>query len=108
MSSRNAYLSAEERGRALAIVRSLAAASRRFAEGDRDPRALEGAARAVLEPSVTFIDYVAVRDAESLAELPVVRDRAVLAVACRVGTTRLIDNTVLGEDPPPPGGPGTP
>ncbi|HEY6461844.1 MAG TPA: pantoate--beta-alanine ligase [Polyangiaceae bacterium] len=108
MSSRNAYLSAEERVRALAIVRSLAAASRRFADGERDPGALEGVARAVLEPSATSIDYVAVRDAESLAELPIVRDRAVLAVACRVGRTRLIDNTVLGEDPPPPGGPGTP
>ncbi|HEY1694456.1 MAG TPA: pantoate--beta-alanine ligase [Polyangiaceae bacterium] len=108
MSSRNAYLSAEERVRALAIVRSLAAAFRRFAGGDRDPAVLEGAARAVLEPSATSIDYVAVRDAESLAQLPVVRDRAVLAVACRVGKTRLIDNTVLGEDSPPPGGPGAP
>ena len=101
MSSRNGYLSAEERERARAIVRGLEAAWRRFAAGERAARALEGAARGSIEPAATSIDDVEVRDADTLA--PVrgcsAGDRAVLVVACRVGTTRLIDNVVLGEDP---------
>jgi len=105
LSSRNAYLSDEERLRALAIVRGLDAAARRFAAGDRDPRALERVVRASVEPAATSIDYVEARDADTLALIDgPVTGRAVLAVACRVGTTRLIDNVVLGEDPPPLGG----
>lgn len=103
MSSRNAYLSAEERGRALAIVRGLDAAARRFDEGEREARALERVARAPIEAAATSIDYVEARDAETLAPIAAVETgkRAVLVVACRVGTTRLIDNLVLGEDAPP-------
>jgi pantoate--beta-alanine ligase len=104
LSSRNAYLSADERSRALAIVRGLDAAARRFASGERGARGLESAVRASLEPAATSIDYVEARDADTLA--PIAGDiagRAVLAVACRVGSTRLIDNVVLGEDPPPLG-----
>jgi pantoate--beta-alanine ligase len=101
MSSRNAYLSAEERLKALSIVRGLDAAARRFAGGERDPATREGVARASIEAVATSIDYVAVRDATTLAVVTAVNARAVLAVACRVGTTRLIDNVVLGEDPPP-------
>jgi pantoate--beta-alanine ligase len=102
MSSRNAYLSGEERARALAIVRGLDAAARRFAGGERRARELEGLARAPIEAAAASIDYVEVRDADSLA--PFTGDvgaRAVLAVACRFGSTRLIDNVVLGEDAPP-------
>ena len=59
-------------------------------------------ARAIIEPSVTSIDYVEIRDADSLGPAPDdIGPRAALVVACRVGTTRLIDNVVLGEDPPP-------
>ena len=101
MSSRNAYLSAEERARALALVRGLDAAARRFAAGERGARDLERMARAPVETVATSIDYVEVRDADTLAPLDVVGARAVLAIACRVGTTRLIDNVVLGEDAPP-------
>jgi pantoate--beta-alanine ligase len=101
LSSRNAYLSADERARALAIVRGLDAAARRFAAGERDPRELQRMARASIEAVATSIDYVEARDADTLEELTAVDTRAVLAVACRIGTTRLIDNVVLGEDPPP-------
>ena len=101
MSSRNAYLSPEERARALAISRGLDAAARRFAAGERDARALEATVRAPLEPAATSIDYVEARDADTLAPIDRIASRAVLAVACRVGKTRLIDNVVLGEDPPP-------
>jgi pantoate--beta-alanine ligase len=102
MSSRNAYLSADERAHALAISRGLDAASRAFARGERGARALEGIARATIEAVATSIDYVELRDADDLAEIPGnAGDRAVLVVACRVGKTRLIDNVVLGEDPHP-------
>jgi pantoate--beta-alanine ligase len=101
MSSRNAYLSAEERARALAISRGLDTATRRFAAGERDARALEAIVRGAVEPAATSVDYVEARDADTLAPLARVDARAVLAVACRVGSTRLIDNVVLGEDPPP-------
>jgi pantoate--beta-alanine ligase len=101
LSSRNAYLSAEERARALAIVRGLDAAARSFAAGEHDPRALERTARTPIEAVATSIDYVSVRDAETLVPVSSAAPRAVLAVACRIGTTRLIDNVVLGEDPAP-------
>jgi pantoate--beta-alanine ligase len=102
MSSRNAYLSTEERSRALAISRGLDAASLAFARGERGARTLEGIARAPIAEAATSIDYVELRDVDDLAELPGdAADRAVLVVACRVGKTRLIDNLVLGEDPHP-------
>ncbi len=102
MSSRNAYLSPEERARALGIVRGLAAAGRLFAGGERSRVALEGAVRASVEPIATSIDYVEARDGDTLAALgDSVGAPAALLVACRVGTTRLIDNLVLGEDPVP-------
>jgi pantoate--beta-alanine ligase len=102
MSSRNAYLSPDERRRALAIARGLDAAVRAHAEGERDARRLEAAARAPVETMATSIDYVELRDADTLAAIEArAPERAVLAVACRVGTTRLIDNVVLGEEPSP-------
>jgi pantoate--beta-alanine ligase len=105
LSSRNAYLSPDERSRALAIVRGLDAAARRFARGERGARALERVAREPIEAVATSIDYVEARHADTLEPIEGdVADRAVLAVACRVGATRLIDNVVLGEDSPPLGG----
>jgi pantoate--beta-alanine ligase len=103
LSSRNAYLSAEERLRALAIVQGLDVAARHFARGERDARALEQFAREPIQKAATSIDYVETRDADTLAPLALVEARAVLLVACRVGSTRLIDNIVLGEDAPPLG-----
>jgi pantoate--beta-alanine ligase len=114
MSSRNAYLSAEERARALALSRGLARAGHAFAAGERDARALERLAREPVEEAATSIDYVEVRDPETLGDIEgAVGERALLAIACRIGATRLIDNVVLGEDPIPevppaaPGGHGT-
>jgi pantoate--beta-alanine ligase len=97
LSSRNAYLSADERVRALALQRGLCAARTLFQGGERDPARLVGAARAVLDgtPGVR-LDYLELRDAETLAQVegPVTRG-SVLAVAAFVGTTRLIDNLQL-------------
>jgi pantoate--beta-alanine ligase len=101
MSSRNAYLSSEERSRALVLVTGLDAAARAFASGERRPRELERLAREPVDAVATTVDYVEVRDADTLEAVDPVGARAVLAVACRIGSTRLIDNVVLGEDPPP-------
>jgi pantoate--beta-alanine ligase len=97
MSSRNAYLSPEERKAAAALPRGLFAARDRFAAGERDGAALIAAAREVIgsEPLVT-LEYLELRDAETLAEVKRVEGRAVLALAAYVGSARLIDNMILG------------
>jgi pantoate--beta-alanine ligase len=96
MSSRNAYLSADERGDALALSRGLAAAQAAFDGGERSAAALIAAARGPLDGARRVrIDYVELRDADELTPIDRVERRAVLAVAAVVGSTRLIDNRVL-------------
>lgn len=101
LSSRNRYLSAEQRARAAAIYRGLSQASRAFEGGERSTARLLELARAAIEPSVDSIDYLTVADANDL-ETPALSQPAppasVLLVAVRVGTTRLIDNCLLGEE----------
>jgi pantoate--beta-alanine ligase len=104
MSSRNAYLSPADRQRALGLSRGLDAAWRAFAAGERDAAALGRLTRAEVEKAADSIDYVDVTDADSLAPFADgarTGGRALVAIACRVGSTRLIDNVVLGEDPSP-------
>ncbi len=105
LSSRNRYLSPEERQRALAIARGLRAAVHALDAGERDAATLAGLARREIEPVFDAIDYVAIADADSLAPIDRVADRAVLAVAAKIGATRLIDNVVLGEERGPAGPP---
>jgi pantoate--beta-alanine ligase len=97
MSSRNAYLSPEERSRALALSRGLAAARARFVAGERDALALVAATRAALDGHVDRVDYVELRAAETLAPVSrlEVEGGAVLLIAAFVGKTRLIDNARL-------------
>lgn len=96
MSSRNAYLSPADRERAVAIFQGLMAARARHADGEREARALVETARGRMASRVDRLDYIEVRDADSL--LPVERlDRpGVILVAAFVGSTRLIDNVRLG------------
>jgi pantoate--beta-alanine ligase len=104
LSSRNRYLSAEERERALAIPRALSRAAARFAAGERSAGLLLEDARALLEGAALRIDYLTLADAEELVPLESSAQlgaRALLAVAAHCGTTRLIDNLVLGEDAAP-------
>ena len=99
MSSRNAYLSSEERARALTLSRALGAAREAFAAGERGAEALLGAARAVIdaEPGVR-LDYLELREATSLRTCEgTVTMPAVMAVAAFVGKTRLIDNLLLAQ-----------
>ncbi len=104
LSSRNAYLSPEQRAAALAIPRGLEAAAAAFARGERDAAALGALARESVARVATSIDYVDVADPESLRVFPPgerTGERALLALAIRLGPARLIDNVVLGEDPAP-------
>jgi len=96
MSSRNAYLKPDERRRALALSRALRAAGAIFTTGARDPRDLQRAALAVLNdtPGVE-IEYVEAVDAVTLQPLATLDRPVVVAIAVRIGATRLIDNAVF-------------
>jgi pantoate--beta-alanine ligase len=97
LSSRNAYLSPDQRRAARSLSAGLAAAEHAFAGGERRAAALVAAARAPIDAEAgTRIDYVELRDAEELTPITHVERPAVLALAVFVGTTRLIDNRVLG------------
>lgn len=104
LSSRNAYLTPEERQRALAIPRGLARAVALHRSGERNAGSLRRAVLALVEPAATRIDYVTVAGADDLVPTPDserVGERAVLAVALFIGATRLIDNVVFSEDNEP-------
>ncbi|MBF0180461.1 MAG: pantoate--beta-alanine ligase [Magnetococcales bacterium] len=96
MSSRNRYLEPGERQRAGSLYRALLAAKERYRAGERDPAVLEGEALRVLrEGGIEGVEYVAVREAESLAPMERVSGEPVMLLAARVGRARLIDNMVL-------------
>jgi len=98
MSSRNSYLSPEERRAAAVLWRSLSRARELFDGGERRAEVIRGEMRAVLvsEP-LARVEYVSVADVETLAELETVDRAAMVSLAVRIGGTRLIDNvTVAG------------
>jgi pantoate--beta-alanine ligase len=99
MSSRNKYLSLEERRSALCLSNGIAAARSAYRSGVTgvDQLLAEVTARITEEQSAR-IDYVEFRDADTLAETGCAGDRTLLAMAVRIGQTRLIDNAILGED----------
>lgn len=104
LSSRNRYLSEQDRVRALALSRGLSSAHGAFTAGERSVAKLRGLVTEQLQAAVDRIDYVTLADADSvepLADDAQSGERALLAVAAHVGVTRLIDNVVLGEDPAP-------
>jgi pantoate--beta-alanine ligase len=90
LSSRNVFLNDDERRRALQLSRGLMAAADACEAGVRDADALEGIVREMVTGAE--IDYVTLADARTAGHLPVLDRDAFLAIAARVGTTRLIDN----------------
>ena len=97
LSSRNVYLDPPSRAQALGLSRALAAAEQAFADGETNPAALEGRIRAILAgfPGLKP-DYIAIIDPERLEAVAAVVPGTIVALAARVGATRLIDNTILG------------
>jgi pantoate--beta-alanine ligase len=99
MSSRNAYLSPLERQSALCLSRAVKRARELFVAGERSVAVLAGETRAVIEQeAAAVVDYVEFRDGATLQESDVADVGTLLALAVKIGQTRLIDNTVLGED----------
>jgi pantoate--beta-alanine ligase len=99
MSSRNRYLSPEDRRRALALSRGLRAAAAAFDAGERRGDALRATLRGEIErEGGVRLQYASVASLEDLADVDRVEEggRALAAVAAHVGSTRLIDNVVLG------------
>ncbi len=96
LSSRNVYLTPEERVRATALPRALAAAAQAAREGVREASAIIAAARRELDRAGVAAEYLELRSAEDLRPLAAVDGPALLAVAARIGRARLIDNTIIG------------
>ena len=98
LSSRNAYLTPEQRRDAAALPRGLFAARQLWERGERDPRVLRERVRELAGTGGVALEYVSVADPFTLAELDVAGDTAVISLAARVGRARLIDNLLLGMD----------
>ncbi len=104
LSSRNVFLAPDERTRALALARGLSRASQLHAAGERHTARLRACVEAALSESAITSDYISLTDPDSLEACPadgLVGERVLLALAARVGSTRLIDNSVLGQEPAP-------
>ncbi len=99
LSSRNRYLTAEQRTRATILHRALDAAAGLHAQGERNAQALIATMLQMLasEPTVV-VEYAAVVDPDTLLPLAETTRGALIAVAARLGETRLIDNHLLGAD----------
>jgi pantoate--beta-alanine ligase len=101
LSSRNTYLSPAERARALAIPRALSLAAKSYASGERNAGRIQALVAAEVEEAADRVDYVSVADPDELSPYAPEAElgpRALVAIAAFVGSTRLIDNLVLGED----------
>ncbi len=96
MSSRNAYLSPEERSQAPVLHRALALGARLAADGETDPAVVVNRIRLVLaEAPSAEVEYVEIVDAGTIAPVERVKSGDLLAAAVRFGATRLIDNELV-------------
>jgi len=95
LSSRNVHLHGADRERALALASGLRAAQARIAAGERDAQAIAAAGRDAMRAFDVEPEYLAVVDPETLTPLRAVEGTALIAVAARVGPTRLIDNVLV-------------
>jgi pantoate--beta-alanine ligase len=98
LSSRNAYLTPDQRREAVALSRGLFAARDLWRRGERDPAVLRDRVREVAGKDGVALEYVSVADPLTLAELDAPADTAIISLAARVGKARLIDNVLLGMD----------
>jgi pantoate--beta-alanine ligase len=98
MSSRNVYLSPDERKSALSLSRSLDLAGKLYDNGERDSTViLEKVHASIAGYPHTQIDYAQICDVKTMKDVERIDGWCVLALAVRVGKTRLIDNRLFGE-----------
>ena len=98
MSSRNSYLSPTERSAALCLSRSIEAVRALYQRGEKDPSILrERVMEEIGAVAAAVHEYVELRDGDTLEEIRKADGRTLLALAVRIGKTRLIDNCILGE-----------
>ncbi|PIU84096.1 MAG: pantoate--beta-alanine ligase [Elusimicrobia bacterium CG06_land_8_20_14_3_00_38_11] len=96
LSSRNVYLSCGERKKALSLPRSLQTAENLIKyKSVKSAEKIISKMRKIISPNVDKIDYIDIRDAETLEEVKYIKKKVVIAVAVFVGKTRLIDNIVI-------------
>jgi len=97
MSSRNTYLTGNERTSATILYRSLCLAEDMFATGERDARIIRKAMTELIsQESAAKIDYVSIADMQTLDEIATIESKALVSLAVRLGKPRLIDNIILG------------
>lgn len=100
MSSRNAYLSPAERRQAPSLHQALCLARERVERGERDAEAVVAAVRErILAAGPARVDYISVVDAEDMQPVGRIERRVLIALAVRIGTTRLIDNVQVDPTP---------
>ncbi|MHC4075499.1 MAG: pantoate--beta-alanine ligase [Planctomycetota bacterium] len=96
LSSRNQYLSSEQRRDAMYIYKSLQKAQELIAGGQRDVQAVVGQMKDVLnQPGTIEVEYVSIVNAADLEELQQIEGKVLIAVAAKIGRTRLIDNILV-------------
>lgn len=98
MSSRNKHLSRNERQSALSLFKALKLAQNMYSEGEKKSSSIiNEAEKLIAKAPFTTIDYIKICDTETLQDIVKVNDKAVMALAVKVGNTRLIDNHVFGD-----------
>jgi pantoate--beta-alanine ligase len=98
MSSRNKYLQKNERPSALTLFKALKLAEKLYAGGERNASVIINTAeKLIAKSSHTLIDYIKICDAGTLKDIDTIKRQAFMALAVKVGKTRLIDNHVFGE-----------
>ena len=97
MSSRNSYLSPDERQAAMILYRSLMLAQGLYSQGEKSAENIRNEmARLIAKEPLATIDYISIADNETLEELEEARPPVLVSLAVKIGRTRLIDNVVMG------------
>jgi len=95
MSSRNAYLSPEERQRALCLHQALTAFKEKIDDGHRNAKELIAEMEKIIKENDGEIDYIAITDPKTLKPIETIENKALIALAVKIGQTRLIDNILI-------------
>ncbi|MHB8086340.1 MAG: pantoate--beta-alanine ligase, partial [Dehalococcoidia bacterium] len=97
MSSRNTYLTEDERAAAPVLYKALQLASDMYVKGERDAAKIRTAmTKLILAVPGAIIDYISIADIDSLQEVDDIKGRVLISLAVKLGKPRLIDNVILG------------